>query len=94
MKIRLEGIVGKKFGYEHELDVRSPNEAIRALCQLIPGFRTYMSAAHERGIFFQLFTPKDAVGYDELAFGASEMTLVPVITGSNWFSDFIGGSFG
>ena len=94
MKIRLEGIVGKKFGYEHELDVRSPNEAIRALCQLIPGFRTYMSAAHERGIFFQLFTPKDAVGYDELAFGASEMTLVPVITGSNWFSDFFGGSFG
>ena len=43
---------------------------------------------------FQLFTPKDAVGYDELAFGASEMTLVPVITGSNWFSDFFGGSFG
>ena len=94
MKIRLEGVVGKKFGYEHELDVRSPNEAIRALCHLIPGFRSYMSAAHEHGIFFQLFTPRDAVGYDELAFGASEMTLVPVITGSNWFSDFFGGSFG
>ena len=52
MKIRLEGVVGKKFGYEHELDVRSPNEAIRALCQLIPGFALTMSAAHERGIFF------------------------------------------
>ncbi len=82
MKIRLEGVAGKRFGYEHNLDVRTPNEAIRALCQLIPGFRAFLSSAHEYGLFFQLLTKDDLIGYDHLDFGASEMTLVPVVTGS------------
>ena len=78
MKIRLEGVAGKRFGYEHNLDVRTPNEAIRALCQLIPGFRAFLSSAHEYGLFFQLLTKDDLIGYDHLDFGATEMTLVPV----------------
>jgi len=88
MKIRLEGVAGKRFGYEHNLDVRTPNEAIRALCQLIPGFRAFLSSAHEYGLFFQLLTRDDLIGYDHLAFGASEMTLVPVVTGSFFNSPF------
>ena len=89
MKIRLEGVAGKRFGYEHNLDVRTPNEAIRALCQLIPGFRAFLSSAHEYGLFFQLLTKDDLIGYDHLDFGASEMTLVPVVTGS-FFKSAIG----
>mgnify|MGYP001448066838 CR=1 FL=1 len=89
MKIRLEGVAGKRFGYEHNLDVRTPNEAIRALCQLIPGFRAFLSSAHEYGLFFQLLTKDDLIGYDHLDFGASEMTLVPVVTGS-FFRSAIG----
>lgn len=89
MKIRLEGVAGKRFGYEHELNVRTPNEAIRALCQLLPGFRAFLSSAHEFGVYFQLLTSKDSIGYDHLALGATQMTLVPVITGS-----FFGSSFG
>ena len=89
MKIRLEGVAGKRFGYEHNLDVRTPNEAIRALCQLIPGFRSFLSSAHEYGLFFQLLTKDDLIGYDHLDFGASEMTLVPVVTGS-FFRSAIG----
>ena len=89
MKIRLEGLAGKKFGYEHELDVRTPNEAIRALCQLIPGFRSFLSSAHEYGLFFQLLTKEDLVGYDQLDFGTSQITLVPVISGS-FFGSAIG----
>ena len=89
MKIRLEGVAGKRFGYEHNLDVRTPNEAIRALCQLLPGFRAFLSSAHEYGLFFQLLTKDDLIGYDHLDFGASEMTLVPVVTGS-FFRSAIG----
>ncbi len=89
MKIRLEGVAGKRFGYEHELNVRTPNEAIRALCQLLPGFRAFLSSAHEFGVYFQLLTSKDSIGYDHLSLGATHMTLVPVITGS-----FFGSSFG
>ena len=82
MKIRLEGVAGKRFGYEHELNVRNPNEAIRALCQLIPGFRSFLSSAHEFGIFFQILCRGKEVGYEDLEFGTSEMVLVPVISGS------------
>ncbi len=88
MKIRLEGVAGKRFGYEHELNVRTPNEAIRALCQLLPGFRAFLSSAHEFGVYFQLLTSKDSIGYDHLALGATHMTLVPVITGSFFGSNF------
>jgi len=88
MKIRLEGVAGKRFGYEHELNVRTPNEALRALCHLLPGFRTFLSSAHEFGVYFQLLTSNDAIGYDHLAFGTSQMTLVPVITGSFFGSNF------
>jgi predicted phage tail protein len=82
MKIRLEGVAGKRFGYEHNLDVRTPKEAIRALCQLLPGFRAFLTSAHEYGLFFQIISKGDFIDYDHLEFGSAEMTLVPVITGS------------
>ena len=88
MKIRLEGVAGKRFGYEHELNVRTPNEALRALCQLLPGFRSFLSSAHEFGIYFQIISRNISVGYEELAFGTTEFSLVPVITGSFFGSNF------
>jgi predicted phage tail protein len=88
MKIRLEGVAGKRFGYEHELNVRTPNEALRALCQLLPGFRSFLSSAHEFGIYFQIISRNTSVGYEDLAFGTTEFSLVPVITGSFFGSNF------
>lgn len=37
--IYLHGVIGKKFGDRFTLDVFSPLEAIRALCEMIEGFR-------------------------------------------------------
>lgn len=37
--IHLHGSLGRKFGRQHRLDVNSPAEAIRALCNLYPKFR-------------------------------------------------------
>ncbi len=89
MRIRLEGVAGKRFGYEHNLEVRNPNEAIRALCQLIPGFKAFLASAHEYGLFFQIISKGDLIDYEHLAFGTNEMVLVPVVSGS-----FFGSSFG
>lgn len=85
MKIKLAGIIGKKFGESFELAVKNPNEAIRALCQLVPGFRTFLTGAHERGIYFQIVTSNategESIGYEDLKLGCTEFVLVPVVTG-------------
>jgi len=87
MKITLEGVAGKRFGREHTLAVRNPNEALRALCQLIPGFREFLTCAHEYGIFFQVITNnQDKVDYEGLGIGCTSFSLVPVITGALNFS--------
>lgn len=97
MRIKFAGFIGKRFGVEHQLAVHSPNEAIRALCQLVPGFRAFLTSAHERGIYFQIITSNTddltGVGYDELQLGCQSFTLVPVITG-NFFGLFGGGKTG
>ena len=87
MKITLEGVAGKRFGREHHLSVRNPNEALRALCQLIPGFREFLTSAHEFGIFFQVVTNNNnEVNYEGLGLGCKSFSLVPVITGALNFS--------
>lgn len=40
--IKLYGELGQKFGREFHLDVKSPAEAIRALCAVVPGFEKYL----------------------------------------------------
>ena len=87
MQITLEGVAGKRFGRKHNLNVRNPNEALRALCQLIPGFREFLTSAHEFGIFFQVITNNNnKVDYEGLGLGCQSFSLVPVITGALNFS--------
>lgn len=38
-KIRLYGWLAREFGREFELEVRTPAEAVRALCVVLPGFK-------------------------------------------------------
>lgn len=84
MQITLAGELGRRFGKTYKLAVRSPNEAIRALCHKIPGFRAYLTGAHEFGVYFQILTEhsEDGINYEDLGFGCSEFTLVPMITGA------------
>ena len=83
MDITLEGVAGKRFGRSHKLAVNNPKEAIRALCQLLPGFREFLTSAHELGIFFQIITTHSSNNsYEELGLGCSSFSLVPVITGA------------
>ena len=84
MQITFAGDLARRFGASHSFAVNTPNEAIRALCQLIPGFRSFMTSAHEKGIFFQIITSnaEEGISYDDLGLGCRSFTLVPIITGS------------
>ncbi|CAM3798265.1 Phage-related protein, tail component [Pseudomonas synxantha] len=73
----------RQFGRSFRLSVRSPAEAIKALCVQIPGFERFISNAKSRGIEFAVFRGKKALGEKEVAFsGAGDIRIAPIITGS------------
>ena len=80
--IRLGGLL-RQFGKEYRLSVRSPAEAIKALCVQIPGFERFLSNAKSRGLEFAVFRGKKNIGEGELGFqGRGVIRVVPVVTGS------------
>ncbi|MGK9419236.1 tail assembly protein [Pseudomonas cedrina] len=73
----------RQFGRSFRLSVRSPAEAIKALCVQIPGFERFISNAKSRGIEFAVFRGKKALGEKEVPFsGAGDIRIAPIITGS------------
>ncbi|MBT2374587.1 tail assembly protein [Pseudomonas fluorescens] len=73
----------RQFGRSFRLSVRSPAEAIKALCVQIPGFERFISNAKSRGIEFAVFRGKKALGEKEVGFsGAGDIRIAPIITGS------------
>jgi predicted phage tail protein len=80
--IRLYGQL-RQFGRSFRLSVRSPAEAIKALCIQIPGFERFISNAKSRGIEFAVFRGKKNIDKKELGYcGSGEIRIAPVITGS------------
>lgn len=79
--IKLSGQLGKKFGRVHEFYVRSPAEAVRALCSQLEGFQEYlMDERDERQykVFVkeQRIDPKEQL--HELS-GTKEIRIAPVV---------------
>lgn len=62
--IRLLGEAGRRFGRQFKLAVRTPAEAIRALCVQIPALRQYLLDSEENGIRWRAITDH-ASGLDE-----------------------------
>lgn len=54
-EVRLQGILGKKFGRVHRIDVKSVGEACRAMVVRAPGFEKFMLEAHTKGMKFACF---------------------------------------
>nr|WP_314590678.1 tail assembly protein [uncultured Serratia sp.] len=66
-----------------KLCVNTPQEAIKALCTVLPGFETFMQTSKNRGLTFAIFNGKHNIDRDELNFtGTDEIKIVPVIIGS------------
>lgn len=83
-KIRLYGILAKKFGKEFRLDVENTREAMRALCVQVPGFEHFMLHAHEQGLEFAVFQDKQNISEAELdmSTSAKAIKVVPKVKGA------------
>jgi predicted phage tail protein len=62
--IRLLGEAGRRFGRRFQLAVKTPAEALRALCVQLPELRQYMLESGENGINWRVVT-EDPMGLDE-----------------------------
>lgn len=83
-EIRLYGHLRAQFGPSFRLDVTTPAEAIRALCNLLPGFRSAVED-HEPG--FRVRVGRSALAADDLGMlGHEVIRLVPCVVGakSGW----------
>ena len=83
-KIRLYGVLAKKFGKEFHLAVDNTREAMRALCVQVPGFEHFMLHAHEQGLEFAVFQDKQNISETELDMNTSAKTIkvVPKVKGA------------
>lgn len=83
-KIKLYGILAKKFGKEFYLDVDNTREAMRALSVQVPGFEHFMLHAHEQGLEFAVFQDKQNIGESELDMSTSAKVIkvVPKVKGA------------
>lgn len=83
-KIRLYGILAKKFGKEFRLDVENTREAMRALSVQVPGFEHFMLHAHEQGLEFAVFQDKQNISETELDMSTSAkiIKVVPKVKGA------------
>ena len=91
IKVRLLGELGRKFGRQYEFMALSPKEVISALANQLEGFKTYLSNAHENGIFFKLVA-QDAKGmsYEECLMPCDHLIIAPIVTGSGGSGGSIG----
>lgn len=83
-KIKLYGILAKKFGKEFRLDVENTREAMRALSVQVPGFEHFMLHAHEQGLEFAVFQDKQNISETELDMSTSAKVIkvVPKVRGA------------
>lgn len=81
--IILLGELGKRYGRKHMLDVKSPAEAVRALCANFKDFAAFVSSSSERNVGYRVLNMREDVGEDELHNPASRrITIVPVVAGA------------
>lgn len=81
--IRLLGEVGRRFGRRFQLAVKTPAEALRALCVQMPELRQYLLDSGENGINWRVVTDH-AMGLEEeqLMWPMSKrMVLAPIPAG-------------
>ena len=91
--IRLLGEVGRKFGRRFQLAVKTPAEALRALCVQIPELRQYLLESGENGIDWRVVTDH-AMGLEEeqLLWPMSKrMVLAPIPAGRGGVGKIVAG---
>lgn len=81
--IILLGELGKRYGRRHRLDVKSPAEAVRALCANFKDFAAFVSSSHERNVGYRVLNMREDVAKDDLHTPAGQqIAIVPVVAGA------------
>jgi predicted phage tail protein len=91
--IRLLGEAGRRFGRRFQLAVKTPAEALRALCVQLPALRQYLVESGENGINWRVVT-EDPMGLDEdqLLWPLSKrMVLAPMPAGKGAVGKILAG---
>lgn len=84
-KIVVYGEFGKKFGKYWRLEVKTPAEAIRAMCSNNPRIRHYLAECNRLGVRFRVFCGRDELGHGQMVNPFSErevIRIVPFVTGA------------
>lgn len=84
-EVILYGPMRAKFGRSFMLDVRSPAEAIRALCAVVKGFRAWFTERARAGQHYHIFVGKKNVAENEVGMysGKEEpIRIAPTVRGA------------
>ena len=83
-KIKLLGVLGEEFVQEIELCVNSVHEAMWALCNIYPRFKSWIIEQGRHGLAYEVFVGDWQIEERHLgvATGGTDITVVPVILGS------------
>lgn len=80
-KVLLYGHLGQRFGRTHHYDVRTPAEAVRALCATVSGFREHLAGHSQPG--YRVRVGRQTLVPDALHHPAAEVIrIVPVTAGA------------
>ena len=91
--IRLLGEAGRRFGRQFKLAVKTPAEAVRALCAQIPGLREYFLQSSENGIAWRAITEHpEGLDEEQLLWPLSKrFVLAPIPVGKGGAGKIIAG---
>ena len=91
--IKLLGELGRRFGRQFRLAVKTPAEAMRALCMQIPEMRQYLLESGEKGINWRVVTEHpDGLDEDQLLWPMSKrMVVAPQPAGRGGVGKIIAG---
>ena len=91
--IRLLGEAGRRYGRRFQLAVKTPAEALRALCLQIPGLRQYLLESGDKGINWRVVTDHaEGLEDEQLLWPMSKrMVLAPLPAGSGGVGKIIAG---
>lgn len=90
--IMLYGQLGQKFGRVHRYEVRTPAEAVRAMCATLKGFKQYVS---DNRYYRVLLAGKSELGEDDIVHPVSEkesIRIIPVVSGASGFGRVLAGA--
>ena len=91
--IRLLGEAGRRYGRKFQLAVKTPAEALRALCLQIPGLRQYLLESGEKGIDWRVVTDHaEGLDEDQMLWPMSKrLVLAPLPAGRGGVGKIIAG---